>query len=221
MSHFQDERDFDEEAANAALLREDERKLADYEIDTDDSTRTFTEDDQGNWHEVRPPVIQAAAQRDDADLTADAMKALEDQILAAVPDGQRDEVQDRISDLLDLAPGQALSPEATRDAARHVLEAARKAQAPRRTLTDAEINQYAKFYPYGRNRDGDTEMLPAIGIGGDENGDGEVQAYVYAENGGVVISLHFDSAGPTEDDGSGPWGYYGRDGAMPTRGDRR
>jgi len=214
MSHFQDGRDFEEEAANAELGRED-AELADYEISPGDSARTYTEDDQARLHGIAPGYITVGA--DDPDLTADAMKALEDRILATVPDVQRDEVQDWISDLLDLAPGQALSPEATRDAARNVLEAARKAKAPRRTLTDAEINAYPRFYPpHEADESGDTGH-PCVAIGGNEDDDGAVQAYVYAEDGGVVVSLHFDSAGPTEDDGSGPWAYYGKDGAVPTR----
>jgi len=214
MSNFQDERDFEEEAANAALLRED-GELADYEISPGDSARTYTEDDQARLHGIAPGYITVGA--DDPDLTADAMKALEDRILATVPDVQRDEVQDWISDLLDLAPGQALSPEATRDAARNVLDNARKAQAPRRTLTDAEINAYPRFYPpHEADESGDTGH-PCVAIGGDENDDGAVQAYVYAEDGGVVVSLHFDSAGPTGEDGSGPWAYYGKDGAIPVR----
>lgn len=214
MSHFQDERDFEEEAANADLLREDS-ELADYEIVPGDSARTYTEDDPARLHGIAPGYI--TVQRDDADLTADAMKAAEDKILALVPEDQRVGVQHLISVLLDLAPGQALSPEATHALARDVLDNARKAQAPRRTLTDAEINAYPRFYPpHEADESGDTGH-PCVAIGGDENDDGAVQAYVYAEDGGVVVSLHFDSAGPTADDGSGPWAYYGKDGAIPVR----
>lgn len=157
-----------------------------------------------------PGTSSEPAQRDDADLVADAMKALEDRILARVTDAkEQDQVRDLISDLLDLAPGQALTPEATRDVARRVLG------GPRRTLDDQEINTYARFRPYSVPvSDADTEALPAIGLGGDEDGYGEVQVYAYALDGRVIVSLHFDSAGPDEE-GSGPWAYYGRDGAIP------
>jgi|HubBroStandDraft_3_1064219.scaffolds.fasta_scaffold454389_1 hypothetical protein len=83
---------------------------------------------------------------------------------------------------------------------------------PARTLADWEINQYTKFLPYvPASENNGAEALPCVEIGGDENGDGAMQVYVYAENGGVHVSLHYDSAGPTEEDGSGPWAYYGPD----------
>jgi hypothetical protein len=163
-----DERDYAEEAANRALLEDGDGELADYEIVP-----------------MRRPV-----QRDDPDLVADAMRALEGRILAAVPAGQRDQVQDLISDLLDLAPGQALTAEATKDAARHVL-----------AVTDAEVNLAAKFYPQAADSQ---DTLPCVGLGGNEAGDGEVQVYVYREAGGLVISQHFDTAE------GGPWAFYGQ-----------
>jgi hypothetical protein len=82
-----------------------------------------------------------------------------------------------------------------------------------RTLTDQQVNQYANFLSYASpEENNDAEALPCIELGGDENGDGAVQVYAYAEDGAVIVSLHFDTAGPTEEDGTGPWAYYGEDG---------
>ena len=87
-----------------------------------------------------------------------------------------------------------------------------------RTMTDQEINESAKFYPHHEaTDDSDTTSHPCIELGGNEHGDGAMQAYVYAENGTLYVSLHFDTAGPVKDDGSGPWAYYGPDGAIPVR----
>jgi hypothetical protein len=82
-------------------------------------------------------------------------------------------------------------------------------KATARTLADWEINQYAVFLPYApATGDDDTEALPGVVLAGDEDGQGGVQVYAYAQDGAVVISLHFDTAGPDED-GRGPWAYYG------------
>jgi hypothetical protein len=203
MSNAYDERDFAEEAAYEALLRED-GELGDYEIDPDAIRRQAQDAMAG--HPGSTPAVPA--QRNDADLVADAMKALEGQILAIVPADQRNKAQDLVSCLLDLAPGQALGLTDTHELARAVL-------TPQRTLEDWAINQYARFYPYSAPADesGDTGY-PCIELGGDDNGAGGVQVYAYAEDGSLVISLHFDSAGPDET-GRGPWAYYGRDNAIP------
>jgi len=82
---------------------------------------------------------------------------------------------------------------------------------PARILSDWEINQYATFYPHREAADENgTTSHPCIEIGGDANGDGAMQAYVYAEDGKLVVSLHYDTAGPDEN-GNGPWAYYGPD----------
>ena len=81
-----------------------------------------------------------------------------------------------------------------------------------RTLTDDEINPYAVYYPH--HQDNDTTSHPCIELGGNEDGDGAMQVYAYARNGQLIISLHFDTAGPDED-GNGPWAYYGPDNAIP------
>jgi hypothetical protein len=192
-----DERDYAEEAANEALLRERE-DLDDYTIDSPATRPALGAD------------TPAVPHRDDADLVADAMKTLEDQLLAMVPADQRNTAQDLVSSLLDLAPGQALGLADTHDLARAVL-------APRRTLEDWAINTYARFYPHREAAsEDDYTSHPCVALGGDEEDDGAVQAYVYAEDGGVVISLHYDTAGPDET-GRGPWAYYGKDDAVPTR----
>jgi hypothetical protein len=86
-----------------------------------------------------------------------------------------------------------------------------------RTLTDEQINQGAKFYPHHQAADeSDITSHPCIELGGDEHGDGAMQVYVYAKDGVLYVSLHYDTAGPTGDDGSGPWAYYGPDDAIPT-----
>ena len=52
---------------------------------------------------------------------------------------------------------------------------------PARILSDWEINQYATFYPHREAADENgTTSHPCIEIGGDANGDGAMQAYVYA-----------------------------------------
>jgi len=90
------------------------------------------------------------------------------------------------------------------------------AHAPARTLTDKQINQYAMFLPYqpatGNN---DAEALPCIVLAGDEDGNGGIQVYAYARDGQLIISVHYDTAGPDED-GRGPWAYYGPGNAIPT-----
>lgn len=84
-----------------------------------------------------------------------------------------------------------------------------------RTLSDRQINQYATFLPYTPpEADNGAEAMPGIVLAGDENGDGGVQVYAYAENGQLIISVHYDTAGPDED-GDGPWAYYGPRNAIP------
>jgi hypothetical protein len=41
-----------------------------------------------------------------------------------------------------------------------------------------------------------------------------MQVYVYARDGVLHVSLHYDSAGPGPD--GGPWAYYGPHDAIPT-----
>jgi hypothetical protein len=173
-------------------------ELGDYAIDPD---------------EIRRQAQDAMAGRpgsDDADLIADAMRELEKRILARVPDAkEQDQVRDLLSDLLDLAPGAAQNPWAARETARRVLA------GPGRTLDDEEINTYAVFFKHHQAADSsDITSYPCVALGGDEDNDGAVQVYVYAQGGGLVVSLHFDSAGPAED-GSGPWAYYGTHHAIP------
>ncbi len=97
----------------------------------------------------------------------------------------------------------------------HREEAAAEKGVTRRTMTDEQINAGAKFYPHSTDENG-TVSHPCIELGGNEYGDGAMQAYVYAENGQLVVSLHYDTAGPTGDDGSGPWAYYGDGTQIPT-----
>jgi hypothetical protein len=195
-----DERDFDEEAANRELLDSSDGE-ADYEITPADTELLAAR------HAAERGALTArhSAEReaegfgqDDPDLVADAMTALEKRILAAVPAGQRSAVAEQISDLLAMHPGDEMTPKAAREIARKVLAGA-----------DDEINARAKFYPLHKATD-DEEWTghPCIGLGGNEAGDGEVQVYVYYEAGGLVISQHFDTAE------GGPWAAYG-DGAIP------
>lgn len=81
--------------------------------------------------------------------------------------------------------------------------------APARTLSDEEINQYVQFLPYlPAILNNDAEALPCLVLAGDEDGSGGAQVYAYAEDGQLVISVHYDTAGP-DADGRGPWAYYG------------
>jgi hypothetical protein len=85
-----------------------------------------------------------------------------------------------------------------------------------RTMTDREINESARFYPHHEARDAsDITSYPFIEIGGDADGDGAVQVYVYAQDGVLHVSLDYDTAGPDRDRG-GPWAYYGPDRQIPT-----
>ena len=82
-------------------------------------------------------------------------------------------------------------------------------------LTDEQINSSAMFLPYARPRTTDYEALPCIVLAGDEDGNEGVQVYAYASDGKVIVSVHYDTAGPDED-GDGAWAYYGPQHQVPT-----
>ncbi len=80
-----------------------------------------------------------------------------------------------------------------------------------RALTDEQVNQYAVFLPYqAASQNNGTEALPCIVLAGDEDGNDGVQVYAYSKDGQVIVSVHYDTAGPDEN-GHGPWAYYGPD----------
>jgi hypothetical protein len=85
-----------------------------------------------------------------------------------------------------------------------------------RNLTNEQVNQYATFLPYvPASQNNGAEALPCIVLGGDEDGNGGIQVYAYARDGILVVSVHYDTAGPDEN-GNGPWAYYGDDDCVPT-----